>query len=93
MPTFQGRSGRLFLGEKGNWRLAFGLYHSKNAIEQNQSEYVLFESLRGGFFLRKKPLEDIASGYSNSGFALAGCSDVIHGSQSDGTARFSVRPL
>jgi hypothetical protein len=39
-------------------------------LEQNQSEYALLESLRGGFFLRKKPLEDIASGYSNPGFAV-----------------------
>jgi hypothetical protein len=38
--------------------------------EQNQSKYALFESLRGGFFLKKKPLEDIASRYSNSGFAI-----------------------
>jgi hypothetical protein len=50
--------------------------------ELNQSEYALLESLRGGFFFhptskdhslgtreRKKPLEDIRSGYSNSGFA------------------------
>jgi hypothetical protein len=44
---------------------------SSATIEQNQSEYALLESLRGGFFLRKKPLEDIASGYSNSGFAIA----------------------
>jgi hypothetical protein len=42
MPIFQGPAGRLFLEEEGNWRLAFGLHHSKNAI--------------------------------------AGCSDVIHGS-------------
>jgi hypothetical protein len=39
-------------------------------LEQNQSEYALLGSLRGGFFLRKKPLEVIASGYRNSGFAL-----------------------
>jgi hypothetical protein len=39
--------------------------------EKNQSEYAFLESLLGGFFLRKKPLDDIASGYSNSGFAIA----------------------
>ena len=39
-------------------------------LEQNQSRRALEESLKGGFFLRKKPLEGIASGYSYSGFAL-----------------------
>jgi hypothetical protein len=39
-------------------------------LEQNQSEYALLESLRGGFFLRTKSLEDIAFGYINSGFAI-----------------------
>jgi hypothetical protein len=39
-------------------------------LEQNQSKRALDESLKGGFFLRKKPLEGIASGYSYSGFAI-----------------------
>jgi hypothetical protein len=43
----------------------------KGGLEQNQSEYTLLESLRDGFFWRGKPLEDIASGHSNSAFALA----------------------
>ena len=41
------------------------------AIEQNQSQRALAESIRGGFFLRKKPLESIAAGYRYSDFALA----------------------
>jgi hypothetical protein len=49
------------------------------ALEQNQSEYALLKSLRGGFFLRKKPLEDIASGYSNSGFAIRGKGGTVQG--------------
>jgi hypothetical protein len=40
-------------------------------LEQNQSKRALDESLKGGFFLRKKPLEGIAPGYSYSGFAIA----------------------
>jgi len=40
------------------------------SLEQNQSKRALDESLKGGFFLRKKPLEGIASGYSYSGFAI-----------------------
>ena len=39
-------------------------------LEQNQSKRALDESLKGGFFLRKKPLEGAAPGYSYSGFAL-----------------------
>ena len=39
-------------------------------LEQNQSKRALDESLKGGFFLRKKPLEGIATGYSYSGFAI-----------------------
>ena len=35
-----------------------------------QSKRALGESREGGFFLRKKPLEDMASGYSYSGFAI-----------------------
>jgi hypothetical protein len=40
-------------------------------LEQNQSKRALDESLKGGFFLRKKPLEGIAPGYSYSDFAIA----------------------
>src|ERR1035438_2746111 len=36
-------------------------------LEQNQSNRALFGSGGRGFFLRKKPLEGIASGYSYSG--------------------------
>jgi hypothetical protein len=39
-------------------------------LEQNQSKRALVENLKGGFFLRKKPLEGIAPGYSYSDFAL-----------------------
>jgi putative alpha-1,2-mannosidase len=39
-------------------------------LEQNQSKRALDESLKGGFFLRKKPLEGIALGYSYSDFAI-----------------------
>jgi hypothetical protein len=53
-------------------QLDLGLHPAETTnLEQNQSEYALLESLRGGFFLRKKPLEGFASGYSNSGFAIA----------------------
>jgi hypothetical protein len=55
-------------------------------LEKSQSEYALFECLQGDIFFhpneqrplvaepreRKKPLEEIASGYTNSGFAPAG---------------------
>jgi|GEM_PF-188059 probable rRNA maturation factor len=41
------------------------------ALEQNQSKRALVGSRGGGFFLRKKPLENIANGYSYSVFALA----------------------
>jgi len=40
-------------------------------LERNQSKRALAESVRGGFFLRKKPLGGIAFGYSYSGFAVA----------------------
>jgi hypothetical protein len=40
-------------------------------LERNQSKRVLAESIRCGFFIRKKPLGGIASGYSYSGFAVA----------------------
>jgi hypothetical protein len=39
-------------------------------LEQNQSKRTLVKGQEGGFFLRKKPLEDMASGYSYSGFAI-----------------------
>jgi hypothetical protein len=39
-------------------------------LEQNQSQRALAERIRGGFFLRKKPLESIAAGYSYSDFAI-----------------------
>lgn len=44
---------------------------SETVLEQNQSKSALDKSLRGGFFLRKKPLEGFASGYTYSGSALA----------------------
>jgi hypothetical protein len=33
----------------------------RRILEQNQSKRALVKSQEGGFFLRKKPLEDIAS--------------------------------
>jgi hypothetical protein len=42
----------------------------KQGLEQKQSKRALDESLKGGFSLRKKPLEGIASGYTYSGFAI-----------------------
>ncbi|HEY1208875.1 MAG TPA: dephospho-CoA kinase [Terracidiphilus sp.] len=44
---------------------------SETVLEQNQSKSALDKSLRGGFFLRKKPLDGIASKYSDSDFAEA----------------------
>ena len=44
---------------------------SETVLEQNQSKSALDKSLRGGFFLRKKPLGGIAPGYTYSGSALA----------------------
>jgi 16S rRNA (guanine527-N7)-methyltransferase len=41
------------------------------ALEQNPSDRALGERDAGGFFLRKKPLEGIASADSNSDFALS----------------------
>ena len=45
------------------------------ALKRNQSKRALVEGVQGGFFLRKKPLGGVASGYSYSGFAVApeGC--------------------
>jgi hypothetical protein len=43
----------------------------ENAIEQNQSKRAVVKSREGVFFLRKKPHEDMASGYIYSGFAVA----------------------
>ena len=40
-------------------------------LEQNQSKRALDKNLEGGFFLRKKPLEGCAPGYSYSDFAIA----------------------
>jgi len=40
-------------------------------LERNQSHRAFEKCLRGGFFLRKKPLCRIALGYSYSGFAIA----------------------
>ena len=39
-------------------------------LERNQSNSAIAMSIQGGFFLRKKPLEGFASGYTYSGFAL-----------------------
>jgi hypothetical protein len=39
-------------------------------LERNQSNRAFEKCLRGGFFLRKKPLCRIALGYSYSGFAI-----------------------
>jgi hypothetical protein len=39
-------------------------------LKRNQSKRALVESVQGGFFLRKKPLGGVASGYSYSGFAI-----------------------
>jgi hypothetical protein len=39
-------------------------------LEQNQSKRALDESLKGGFFLRRNPLEGCATGYSYSDFAV-----------------------
>jgi hypothetical protein len=41
-------------------------------LEQNQSFRGVDESVLGGFFLRKKPLECIVPLYTNSDFAIAG---------------------
>jgi len=38
--------------------------------ERTQSKRALVKIVQGGFFLRKKPLGVIASGYSYSGFAI-----------------------
>jgi hypothetical protein len=46
------------------------LLHVEDNLEQNQSKRALDESLKGGFFLRKKPLEGSAIGYTYSDFAL-----------------------
>ena len=40
-------------------------------LERNQSKYALANGVRGGFFLGKKPLGIVPSGYSYSGFAVA----------------------
>ena len=40
-------------------------------LKRNQSKRALVESVQGGFFLRKKPLGGVASGYCYSGFAVA----------------------
>jgi hypothetical protein len=45
---------------------------SSLSLKQNQSKRALVEGVQGGFFLRKKPLGGVASGYSYSGFAVAG---------------------
>jgi len=39
-------------------------------LERNQSNRAFEKCIRGGFFLRKKPLCRIALGYSYSGFAI-----------------------
>jgi hypothetical protein len=44
---------------------------AREALKQNQSKRALGKSREGGFFLKKKPLEGMASGYSYSGFAIA----------------------
>jgi hypothetical protein len=44
---------------------------SRPDLEQNPSDRAFGERDEGGFFLMKKPLEGIASGDSNSDFALA----------------------
>jgi hypothetical protein len=41
-------------------------------LERNQSKRAITEIVEGGFFLRKKPLGCVGSGYSYSGFAMAG---------------------
>jgi hypothetical protein len=46
------------------------MINENTMLEQNQSQRALAESIHGGFFLRKKPLESIATGYSYSGFAV-----------------------
>jgi hypothetical protein len=51
--------GNLVLKLAGEW-----------GLEQNQSKRTLDEGLKGGFFLRKKPLEGCAPGYSYSGFVM-----------------------
>ena len=40
-------------------------------LEQNQSKHALNKNLKGGFYLRKKPLDGCAPGYSYSDFAIA----------------------
>jgi hypothetical protein len=47
-------------------------------LEQNQSKRALVKNREGSFFLRKKSLEAVASGYSYSDFAIANAS-TTHG--------------
>ena len=41
------------------------------ALERNQSKHALTEIVKGGFFLRKNPLGDVAFGVQHSGFSIA----------------------
>ena len=46
--------------------------YGRPALEQKPNLRGLAEMVRGGFFLRKKPLGDSASHYTNSAFAING---------------------
>jgi hypothetical protein len=60
--------GAAFLHSGYSFPAIAAMYHN---LEQNPSNRALGERDEGGFFLRKKPLEGIASGNSNSDFAIA----------------------
>ena len=75
--------GMYSLSERGGRPSAVGPTHSIDCLwmlsaigiaflERNPSSRAHGEMVQGGFFLRKKPLNDLASGYSNSDFAIRG---------------------
>src|ERR1035437_6282534 len=62
-------------------------------FEQNQSKRALDESIKGGFFLRKNPLEDIAFVYIYSGFAIALALFMTTATAAGAQARFDAEAV
>ena len=53
-----------------------GITHDVRELEQKQNFRNVLEMVRGGFFLRKKPLDRSDSPYTYSAFAIASTSDT-----------------
>jgi len=62
-------------------------------FERNPSSRAYGEMVQGGFFLRRNPLDDLASAHSNSDFAMPGETTAGHAIEETGSSHVKQRDV